>query len=157
MSARVHYLTPKPEPIGHFIRIGSSGHRQLATLHSSGRLPVNRVIAEAASLKAQGELLGLLRNAGAEITLDTRIAELSEPGSHVPSAQWLTSFDKTRPMIPRDFSGDGSRRIAVEVATFAVENAIDAVLVPSHFVVDAQSPWWKNRSATLRESKTSAR
>jgi hypothetical protein len=143
MSARVHYLTPKPEPIGHFIRIGSSGHRQLATLHSSGRLPVNRVIAEAASLKAQGELLALLRNAGAEITLDTRIAELSEPGSHVPSAQWLTSFDKTRPMIPRDFSGDGSRRIAVEVATFAVENAIDAVLVPSHFVVDAQSIWWK--------------
>lgn len=46
-------------------------------------------------------------------------------------------------MTPRDFSGDGSRRIAVEVATFAVENAIDAVLVPSHFVVDARSPWWK--------------
>lgn len=103
---------------------------------------MNRVIAEAASLKAQGELLGLLRNVGAEITLDTRIAELSEPGSHVPSAQWLTSVEKTRPMTPRDFSGDGSRRIAVEVATLAVENAIDAVLVPSHFVIDARSPWW---------------
>ena len=143
MSAEIHYLKPKPEPIGHFIRIGSSGHHQLATLHSSGRLPVERVIAEAASLKAQSELLGLLRNAGAEITLDTRIAELSEPGSHVPSAQWLTSVDKTRPMTPRDFSRDGSRRIAAEIATCAVENAIDAVLVPSHYVVDVRSPWWQ--------------
>jgi hypothetical protein len=136
MTARIHYLTPKPEPIGHFIRIGSSGHRQLETLHSSGRLPVSRVVAEAASLKAQGELLGSLRNGGAEITLDTRIAELSEPGSYVPSAQWLASADKTRPMTPRDFSGDGSRRIAAQVATCAVANAVHSVLVPSHFVVE---------------------
>jgi len=143
MSAEIHYLTPRPEPIGHFIRIGSSGHRQLETLHSSGRLPVNRVVAEAASLKAQSELLGSLRNGGAEITLDTRIAELSELGSYVPSAQWLTSADKTRPMIPKDFSGDGSRRIAAEVATVAVANAVNCVLAPSHFIADARSPWWQ--------------
>src|ERR1700730_8976881 len=142
MTARIHYLTPKPEPIGHFIRIGSSGHHQLETLHSSGRLPVNRAVAEAASFKAQSELLGLLRNAGAEITVDTRIAELSEAGSYVPSAQWLTSADESRPMIPRDFAGDGSRRIASEVATFAVTNAVDAVLAPSHFVHHSLSPWW---------------
>ncbi len=142
MSARIHYLTPKPEPIGHFIRIGSA-HHQLETLHSSGKLPVNRVVAAASSLKAQSGLLGLLRSAGAEITLDTRIAELSEPGSYGPSAQWLTAVDKTRPMTPRDFSGEGSRRIAVEVATFAIANAVDAVLVPSHFVINARSPWWR--------------
>jgi hypothetical protein len=136
MSAKIHYLTPKPEPIGHFIRIGSSGHHQLETLHNSGRLPVNRVVAEAASFKAQSELLGLLRNTDAEITLDTRIAELSEAGSYVPSAQWLTSADKSRPMIPRDFAG------ASEVALFAVTNAVDVVLAPSHFVPDSLSPWW---------------
>src|SRR6266704_5600155 len=118
MTAKVLHLVSKPRPIGHFIRIGSNGHRQLETLHSSGRLPVNRVVADAASFKTQSELLGLLRNANVEIALDTRIAELSEAGSYVPSAQWLTSVDKTRPMTPRDFSGDGSRRIAVEVATF---------------------------------------
>jgi len=142
MSAKIHYLTAKPEPIGHFLRIGSSGHRQLETLHSSGRVPVDRVVAEAASLKAQSELLGLFRNAGAEIVLDTRIAELSEQGSYVPSAQWLSSVNKTRPMTPRDFSADGSRRIAVEIATLAVANSVDAVLAPSHFVLDAGSPWW---------------
>ena len=142
MTARIHYLTPKSEPVGHFIRIGSSGHHQLETLHSSGRLPsLNRVVAEAASFKAQSELLGLLRNAGAEITLDTRIAQLSEAGSYVPSAQWLTSVDKSRPMTPRDFAGDGCRRIASEVATFAVTNAVDAVLAPSHFVTNALSTW----------------
>jgi hypothetical protein len=143
MSAKVHYLTPQPEPIGHFLRIGSTGHHQLETLHSRGRLPVNRVVAEAASLKAQSELLRSLRNGGAEITLDTRIAELSEPGSYVPSAQWLASADKTRPMIPRDFSGDNSRRIAAQVAACAVTNGVQRVLVPSHFVVDAGSRWWQ--------------
>jgi hypothetical protein len=142
MSAEIRYLTPKPEPIGHFIRIGAS-HHQLETLHSSGRFRVNRVVAEAASLKAQSGLLGAVRSANAEITLDTRIAELSEPGSFVPSAQWLACADKTRPMIPRDFSGEGSRRVAVEVATFAVTNAIHAVLAPSHFVADARSAWWQ--------------
>ena len=139
MSARILHLIPKAEPIGHFIRIGSSGHHQLETLHSSGRLPVNRVVAEAASFKAQSELLGLLRNAGAEITLDTRIAELSEAGSYVSSAQWLASADKSRPMIPRDFAGDGCRRIAPEVATFAVTHTVNAVLAPSQPMVADRS------------------
>ena len=142
MTARIHYLTGKPEPIGHFIRIGSSGHHQLETLHSCGRLPVNRVVAEAASFGAQSELFGLLRNTGAEITLDTRIAELSEAGNYVPSAQWLASVHKSRPMTPRDFAGDGCRRIASEVATFVVTKAVDAVLAPSHFVTNALSTWW---------------
>jgi hypothetical protein len=142
MSAEIHYLPRQPEPIGHFIRIGSN-HRQLETLHSSGRLPVNRVVADASSLKAQSDLLRLLKSAGAEITLDTRIAELSEPGSYTSSAQWLTFADKKRPMIPLDFTGDGSRRIAKEVATLAITNAVDAVLVPSHFVINARSDWWR--------------
>src|SRR5665213_977699 len=144
MSAKIHYLNPKSEPIGFFLRIGSNGHRQLETLHSSGRLPVNRVVADATFLKAQTELLGSLRSAGVEITLDTRIAELSEPGSYLPSLQWLSSIaDKTRPMTPLDFSGEGSRRIAVEIAAIAVANSVDAVLVPSHFVSNAQSVWWQ--------------
>ncbi len=46
-------------------------------------------------------------------------------------------------MIPRDFTGDGSRRIAKEVATLAVTNAVDALLVPSHFVINARSAWWR--------------
>lgn len=86
--------------------------------------------------------MGQLKSAGAEITLDTRIAELSEPGSYRPSAQWLAGIDKTRPLTPRDFSDDGIRRIAAEIATFAIENVVDAVLVPSHFVINARSAWW---------------
>ena len=140
MSAKIYHLTPKPAPIGHFVRIGSA-HHQLATLQGGGRLPVKRVTTEAAALKTQSDFLGSLRNAGVEITLDTRIAELSEAGSHVQSAQWLRCVDKTRPMTPRDFGGDGSWRIASEVAALAVENKVDAVLAPSHFIKDSQSPW----------------
>jgi hypothetical protein len=49
MTATVRYLTPRPQPIGHFIQIGSNRHHQLETLHGSGRLPVRRVVAETAS------------------------------------------------------------------------------------------------------------
>src|SRR6266851_346812 len=142
MTATVHYLTPKPQPIGHFIRIGSNGHHQFETLHSSGRLPVDRVVADAASFSAQSALLGSLLNAGTEITLDTRIAELSEPGSYVSSAQWIRSVDRARPMTPRDFGGEGCRRIALEVARLAVTNGVHTVLAPSHFIKNALSIWW---------------
>jgi hypothetical protein len=45
-------------------------------------------------------------------------------------------------MIPRDFGGEGSRRIALEVARFAVANRANAVLAPSHFLKNALSVWW---------------
>ena len=142
MSGKIIELTPRPEPIGHFIRIGGNGHRQLETLQGSGKLQLDRVVADAASFKAQKDLLGSLRNSGTEITLDTRIAELSEVGSYVQSAQWLSCVERSRPLIPADFAGDRSDRIVAEIAEFAIRNAFDAVLAPSHFVTDARNPWW---------------
>jgi hypothetical protein len=57
MSAKIHYLTPKPEPIGHFIRIGPA-HHQLETLHSSARYK-NRGIERARKLPAIGTMAHL--------------------------------------------------------------------------------------------------
>lgn len=142
MSGKIIELSPRPEPIGHFIRIGGNGHRQLETLQGSGKLRLDRVVADAASFKAQTDLLGSLRNSGTEITLDTRIAELSEVGSYVQSAQWLSCVERSRPLIPADFGANNSDRIVAEIAEFAIKNTVDVVLAPSHFVADARSPWW---------------
>jgi len=103
---------------------------------------VKRVVTEASRLKVQADFLQSLRSTAVEIAPDTRIAELSEPGSHVESAQWLRCVDNNRPMTPRDFDTDGIWRIASEVAALAIENKVDAVLAPSHFIKDAQSSWW---------------
>ncbi len=47
MSENVVYLHGQPKPVGRFLRIGSTGHRQLETLHGSGKLHVDRVVVEA--------------------------------------------------------------------------------------------------------------
>lgn len=52
MDQSVVYLDGKPEPIGHFLRIGSSGHRRLETLLGSGKMMIDRVVVDAAAVGA---------------------------------------------------------------------------------------------------------
>lgn len=47
MSATVHRLHPVSE-VGHFLRLGHTGHRKLEDLHASGRFAVDRVVVDAA-------------------------------------------------------------------------------------------------------------
>ncbi len=47
MGATVHRLHPVSE-VGHFLRLGHTGHRKLEDLHASGRFAVNRVVVDAA-------------------------------------------------------------------------------------------------------------
>ena len=89
MSATVHHLHGHPKPIGQFLRVGNSGHRQLETLHSAGRLPIDRVVVEAAWFEPQKDLVRALREAGAEIVLDTNVAELSALGRYEAIARRL--------------------------------------------------------------------
>ncbi len=142
MSAKIVDLSTRPDPIGHFVRLGGTGHRQLEALHGSGKLQIDRVVVDAASFKVQSDLIGALRNSGTEITLDTRIAELSEIGSYVQSGQWLVCADRSRPMRPTDFLPNQSQQMVEEIAAFAINNKVDAVLVPSHFANDVRNPWW---------------
>jgi hypothetical protein len=51
MSENVVYLHGQPKPIGRFLRIGSTGHRQLETLHESGKLHVDRVVINASPIR----------------------------------------------------------------------------------------------------------
>jgi hypothetical protein len=46
MSENVVYLHGQPKPVGHFLRVGTSGHRQLETLLGSGKMMVDRVVVE---------------------------------------------------------------------------------------------------------------
>ena len=57
MGQNVVYLHGKPEPVGHFLRIGGSGHRQLETLLGSGKLltPAERSARNIAKLKVDDD------------------------------------------------------------------------------------------------------
>ncbi len=47
MGAMVHRLHPVSE-VGHFLRLGHTGHRKLEDFHASGRFAVDRVVVDAA-------------------------------------------------------------------------------------------------------------
>ncbi|MGH6946848.1 MAG: hypothetical protein ACREDZ_05930 [Kiloniellales bacterium] len=57
MAENVFYLHGHPEPIRHYLRLGTSGHRQLEALLASGQMPVESVVAEAAAFERQGDLV----------------------------------------------------------------------------------------------------
>lgn len=132
MAENVFYLHKGPEPIGHFLRIGSTGHRQLEDLLGSGRMMLDRVVVDAAAVGRQHDLLTSLSDAGAELILDTNIAELSSVGRFggaVRTAPWanpktVLSADDLKPGANRD--------IVRQIARFAVAHGFHAVLAPTH-------------------------
>jgi hypothetical protein len=132
--AEIHYLHGKPRPIEQFTRIGHNEHRQLETLHASGRLPVKRAVFEATHLPHQLDLLNTLRASRVEIILDTNMAETAEPGRFARMAQTLVWGNKDRPWAPSDFSHGANRDTAAHIAQFAVEHRVDAVLAPTHLL-----------------------
>jgi hypothetical protein len=72
MTARIHVLQPPPHAVGWFVRLGHTGHRKLETLHAAGRLPIDRVVADAAHLDDQRDLFAVLQSSNVEVVLDTR-------------------------------------------------------------------------------------
>ncbi|EQA99803.1 hypothetical protein L288_19150 [Sphingobium quisquiliarum P25] len=134
MGQNVVYLHGQPEPIGHFLRIGNSGHRQLETLLDSGKMMLDRVVVDAAAVARQHDLIASLAEAGGELILDTNVAELSSARKYngaVKSAPWanpvaMLTADDLRPNANRDVIG--------QIARFAVQHGFHMVQAPTHLL-----------------------
>ena len=139
MSQNVVYLH-EPPPVGHYLRVGSSGHRQLEILHGSGKLGMDRVVFDASMVSKQRDLITALGESGAELILDTNVAELSSIGrfsGSVKAAPWanpnaVLSADDLAPTANRDLIG--------EIARFAVKEGFHTVQAPSHFLSGSTDP-----------------
>ena len=148
MNATLHVLRPQTPPIAGYLRIGHTGHRKLAELHASGRLPYRRFVFDAAHLNEQRELAKTLKSSGCEIVLDPNFAEMATRGRFGSSAiQSLPWSNLDRPWEPTDFSQRRNHDTAVSIAEFAVDARVSAVLAPSHLVETHNDPW---RSTDLR-------
>lgn len=125
------HLQPPSSEVAQYVRIGGS-HRIVGELFSTGHLPAKRVVVEASRAARQLDILGLLRNDGIEIVLDTEAAELSSLyrfQTHARHAEWL-SEPPARPLWPVDF--DQNRIEAI--ARLAVKLDVDTVLAPTHYL-----------------------
>lgn len=131
-------------PIGHVIRIGDWAHRRLEDLHAEGRLPAQAVIVDASVAPRQKTFIRSLRESGADVILDTKVAELSVIGRCSGAAGRAPWSGDGRPLEERDFGQGTSAELFGEIARAAVALGVSAVLAPTHFLRDgADDPWLK--------------
>ncbi|MER9397054.1 hypothetical protein NKI46_02795 [Mesorhizobium sp. M0615] len=147
------YVASPTQPVAHYIRLGESGYQKLANLHAAGRLPATRVVVDASRLKHQKELVASLKAKGAEVVLDTKVAELSGVerfegyARHAPWAE----LGGGKPLTPNHFDPVAAHDIFGMIARFAGEHGVDAVLAPTHFVGDpTYTGWFKVDQASCR-------
>lgn len=141
MTGNVHYLDPRPPRIAQFLRVGSTGHRQLEHLLNAGKLPPTRFVVDAASYDKQIDLIKALEEVGAEIVLDTNAAELSTIGRYRGAFKTAPWAQPDRPLQREDFVAGTNRSVIEPTARFAVARNVNAVLALTHFIPEARSPW----------------
>ena len=123
-------------PIGHAIRTGEASYRRLEDLHAEGRLPARAVIVDASKARFQREFVRSLRATNADVTLDPKVAELSEVGKFRGSAKespWAVD-DNTRPLEPEDFEPGAVTDLFGKFARMAAELDVTSVMAPTHLL-----------------------
>lgn len=133
MATNVVQLHNTP-PIAGFIRVGHNDHKWIEERLSAGRMPYRRFVFDAAHIDKQRGLLGALKKAGLEVVLDTNFAELCSIGKFRGAASGLPWANKDRPWQDDDLGGNRARFLASQMAEFAAERNIDAVLSPSRLL-----------------------
>lgn len=140
MSDKVVFLHPPAPPLGHYLRVGSSGHRQLETLLSANRVSIERFVLEATRMERKRDLLAALCEPGCEMILDTVVAELSSPKRYSGAARTAPWANQSRPLSPEDLVPSSPADVIGHIARFAVETGFDAVLAPTHVLRDSADP-----------------
>ncbi|KAB0676020.1 hypothetical protein [Aureimonas leprariae] len=155
MAENVFYLHGQPSPVGHFLRVGTTGHRQLETLLGAGKTMPDRVVIEASAAGRQQELIQSLREAGAELILDTNIAELSSLGRFSGAAREAPWANPSAVLSPDDMKANANRDVIGQIARFAVAQGFHAVLAPTHILEGSPDPLFgtdRDATAALRRS-----
>lgn len=155
MAGNVVYLHGQPSSIGHFLRVGTTGHRQLETILGAGKTMPDRVVIEASAAGRQQELIQSLHERGAELILDTNVAELSSPGRLGGTAREAPWANPLAALSPDDLKANANRDVIGEIARYAVTRGFHAVLAPTHILDGSPDPLFvtdREATAALRRS-----
>ncbi|MEL6219577.1 MAG: hypothetical protein AAFR79_14100 [Pseudomonadota bacterium] len=137
----LHASPPRPREIAQVIRIGFFDHLKAEHLISTHKLAARRFVIDAGNVERQANLVRTLRNAGAEIVLDTKVAELSAPGSASGSARHAPWAASGRLLEAADLIAGTNRSVIEPIARFAVAHGFTAVMAPSHYLGDTGENW----------------
>ncbi|MCY3859223.1 MAG: hypothetical protein OXG25_10000 [Gammaproteobacteria bacterium] len=126
--------SPLRSSLGSVIRVGNQAHRRLQDLRAEGRLPGEALIVDASVLSSQESFIGALRDSGAEVILDTKIAELSEAGTYKGKVRKTPWAIESRPLKNQDFTLGSHSKLIRDIAQTAVKLGVSGVLSPSRFL-----------------------
>jgi hypothetical protein len=141
MASNIVYLHGRPSPIAHFIRAGRA-HRQLEEIAAAGRFPNDRVVFEGSAVERQHELLETLREARAELVLDTNVAELSAIGRYSGAVRDAPWANPNGVLEPKDFQRGTNHDVIGKIARFAIDRGFDTVLAPTHLLESSADSWF---------------
>jgi hypothetical protein len=154
MVQKVVYLHAQPEPIAHYLRLGTL-HRQFETLLGSGRMPIERVVVEAAAFSRQRDVIALMAESGQELVLDTNVAELSAIGRCSGAAKAPPWAHPDGVLQPEHFTRGGNHDVIRMIAKFTVENGFHAVQAPTHLLDGSTDAWFSiDRAACVALRRT---
>lgn len=135
-------MTALRTPIGHIIRTGETSYKRLENLHAEGKFPAKAVIFDASKARFQKEFIQALKADGADVILDTKVAELSEVGRYRGTAADTPWALNDRPLEADDFARGSNFHLYGQVARSAVELGVTVVMAPTHFLRNgALDPW----------------
>jgi hypothetical protein len=140
MSDKIVQIRPDRYPLAHYVRIGGTGHNKLEEGLAGNRVPIDRAVFNAAVVKSQAGLRDALRAAGAELILDTNVAELSSIGRYDGQARSCPWAVAGRPLSISDFEGFAGNERLLKIAQCAVGNKFRTILAPTHLLTGSDDP-----------------
>lgn len=142
-----------PSPIARFLRV--SEHRRLEDLLAADKLPYGQFVIEAGSFSEQTDLIATLRGRGAELSLDTNVAELSAIGRFEGKSKNAPWASHNGILTQSQLSAGSNQAVITEIARFAVKHGFSRVHAPSHFLTGLNDAWLSidlNNCAALRRA-----
>ena len=131
--------------VPHYIRLGEMSYRKIAELAASGVIQSKRFVVDGSKISFQRDIIQVLKGLGAEIVLDPRTIELSslrKCSGLASTAPWAAISPKS-PLSPDVFKEGHANDIYGMIARCAVENGVNAVLSPSHYLADPDFQGWQ--------------
>ena len=132
----------RPMPIGLFLHVGYSDHKDLADLAAASPMGYHGCVLDASWInKDRGcVLVEPLNSVNAETVLDPmalQAAFVSGRRSRFQELSWLMGGVQT----PADWQTETGMEKLDEIVAFAVKHKFSAMLAPTHFITSPNDPW----------------
>lgn len=138
---RPQRLRPSPARLGYYLRVGRNDHVTVANLLAGGEQAYLGLVIEAHHAARHRDLIAAAAARGLDVILDPKSQPAAFVGGFTASLGALP-WGLGRQATLSDYAGDAGVRRANEIAAFAGDYGLSAVLAPTHLIASANDPWF---------------